>query len=424
MRVILDISAIGLGMLHPEGRGGAFRADEHLLEELAASGDCELLFCANHSSVTYDAAVAYLAGHPRLASHRVLGPPRQAARSWIRRGMTIAYRGVRRMFPAGEMPAALRAGGQLLDRSIHRPVTDSADGADVFHSTYFPLPPRPRGRSPQRFLTIYDLRYSRFPELYDARSIAVGQSILKSVGPRDWVITSSEASRRELVASGTVEPHQVFVVPLAADRNLFHPCTDPVELRRVRARHGIGEAPYILSLNSIDIRKNMHRAIAAFARLVRQERMGDLRFVIAGSPGSGSALMAEALAEAADVRGRIIHAGLVEDRDLAALYSGAAAFLYPSFYEGFGLPPLEAMQCGTPVITSDASSLPEVVGDAGLTVPAEDVDAMSAALLRVLSDSALRSSLAEKSIARASGFSWQRTAAGVLAAYRASLRAG
>lgn len=133
--------------------------------------------------------------------------------------LSAGYRWTRTIFPLGPLPGIVRSAGQLIDRRVHRQVTDTPAGADVFHSTYFALQPRRRGRSPQRFLTIYDLRYRRFPELYDARSIAVGEEILKSVGPRDWVITSSEASRAELVASGAVEPHQVFVVPLAADRH-------------------------------------------------------------------------------------------------------------------------------------------------------------------------------------------------------------
>jgi glycosyltransferase involved in cell wall biosynthesis len=423
MRVVLDISTLGLGGLHRETRGGLIRVDEHLVEELAASTECELAFCANHSGLAYDGVREYLRNHPVLARYPLLGAPQAGARSFLRRGMTGAYRRARAMFPFG-LPRIVRSGGQLLDRTIHRAVVDTPAGADVFHSTHVPLPPRPRGRrSPQRFLTIYDLRERRFPELYDARSTAVADAILNSVGPGDWVITSSEASRAELVAFGVAEPQQVFVVPLAADPRLFHPCSDPDVLRRVRGRYGIGDGPYILSVNSIDIRKNMHQAIRAFTRLVRQERLGDLQLVIAGSAGSGSSLLTGAVAEAAEARGRIIQAGFVDDADLAALYSGATAFLYPSFYEGFGLPPLEAMQCGTPVITSNASSLPEVVGEAGVMVPADDLDALCAAMLDLVTKPALRRSLQEKSLARAAEFSWQRTAAGVVAAYRAAVSA-
>jgi glycosyltransferase involved in cell wall biosynthesis len=342
------------------------------------------------------------------------------ARTLVGRGIAGGYRWARALFPRG-LPPLVRWGGQRIDRQVHAPVVEGPAGADIFHSTHFPLPPRRNGRSPQRLLTIHDLRHWRFPDLYDARGLAAARAPVSSVRPEDWVITSSEASRAELVASGAVEPHQVFVVPLAADSDLFRPCHDPEARQRVGTRYGIGDGPYILSLNTIDIRKNMHHAVRAFARLVRQERPGGLQFVIAGSAGSGSSLMTATIAEAADVRRHIVLTGPVDDADLAALYSGATAFLYPSIYEGFGLPPLEAMQCGTPVITSNASSLPEVVGEAGVMVPPDDLDALCAALLDVVTKPDLRQSLGARSLARAAEFSWPRTAAAVLAAYRATM---
>ena len=420
VRVLLDISTLGLGELHPETRGGGFRVDQHLAQQLAASSECELAFCANHSSVAFAAASDYLRNRPALADCPLLGPEQRAS-SIARRSLEAAYRWTRKIFPFGSLPRVIRSGGELIDRRIHRQVTDLPAGADIFHSTYFPLPPRSQGRSPERFLTIYDLRYRRFPDLHDARSRAVGESMLTSVGPRDWVMTSSESSRDELITYGDLDARQIFVVPLAADRTLFHPCADPEAQRRVRTRYGIGDGPYILSLNSIDVRKNMDHAIRAFSQLIRQERLGELQFVIAGSKGTGSSRVATALAAASDLRARIVQTGFVEDADLAALYSGALAFLYPSFYEGFGLPPLEAMQCGTPVITSNSSSLPEVVGDAGIMVPTDDLDALCAAILDLVNRSELRQLLAQKSLARAAQFSWARTASSVLAAYRAAI---
>jgi glycosyltransferase involved in cell wall biosynthesis len=418
MRVTLDISTLGLGTLHSQPAcSGLLRADEQLVDALAASGECELAFCANHSSIAYDGARHYLRARPALSHHPLVAAPRAEGRALAGRGIASTYRWARTMFPRG-LPRLVRSGGQLLDRRLHGAVVEGPTGADVFHSTHFPLPARLSGRSPQRFVTIYDLRHWRFPGLYDARSIAAARAIAASVSPADWVITTSEASRTEILESGLARPGQVFVVPLAADRRLFRPCRDAHELRRVRARYGIGDGRYILSLNSSDVRKNLHRAVRAFAHLVRQEQPGELQFVIAGSAGPGTSPLAAAIAEAADLRGRIVQTGSVEDADLAALYSGATAFLYPSFYEGFGLPPLEAMQCGAPVITSNTSSLPEVVGDAGIMVPPEDRDALCAALLDVLTKPALRRSLREKAIARAATFSWARTAAATLAAYR------
>jgi glycosyltransferase involved in cell wall biosynthesis len=422
LKILLDISIIGIGVIHPHMRGGGFRVDERLIAELAASGECELAFCANHSSVFHRGAEEYLLNRPALSKSALLGSPHSGTRS-LRRMLAAAYRQARVVFPLGPLPGALRSGGHLLDRGVHRPVTDMPGGADIFHSTHFPLPPLGRGASPHRFLTIYDLRTQRFPTLYDARSRSVADAILKSVGRGDSVITTSQSSRDELLGTGRLQPDQVFVVPLAADPERFKPCSDPEALRDVRSRYGIGEGPYILAVSSIDIRKNMHLAIRAFTRLVREQPVGELQLVIAGASGSGTAEMAHALKDTREVRGRIVETGFVRDDDLAALYTGAVAFLYPSLYEGFGLPPLEAMQCGTPVITSNGSSLQEVVGDAGVMVDAEDVDALSAAMLDLLASPDLRARLSQRSLARATLFSWKRTGTAVLAAYRAALNA-
>ena len=421
MKILLDISTLGLGVLHPEWRGGGFRVDERLVEELAKRSECDISFCANYSGITWAAARQYLDAHPRLSARPLLGADSGGGQSLLRRILTSAYRATRKVFPRGPLPNTLRSAGQLLERGTHRTVADRPRGADIFHSTHFPLPPS-AGRSPQRFLTIYDLRYRRFPELYDARSKEVGDAILQSVGPRDWVITSSEASRADLAAAGVTTTDRIFVVPLAADRERFRRCDDPSELRRVRTRYGIAAAPYILSLSSIDVRKNMDAAVRAFARLIRREPLDDLQLVIAGSPGSGSSRMAAALEETADVRSRILQIGFVDESDLAALYSGAIAFLYPSLYEGFGLPPLEAMQCGAPVITSNTSSLPEVVGEAGIMVAPDDLDAMSAAMRDVATSSGLREELSRKSLERAAHFTWERTVESVLSAYRSALQ--
>jgi glycosyltransferase involved in cell wall biosynthesis len=123
------------------------------------------------------------------------------------------------------------------------------------------------------------------------------------------------------------------------------------------------------------------------------------------------------------IRGRIVLTGYVDDADLAPLYRGATAFVYPSLYEGFGLSQLEAMQCGTPVIASNTSSMPEVVGDAGILVDPRDGDALCQAMLDLCRDAPMRARLSERSLARAARFTWERTTREALAAYRAALEA-
>jgi glycosyltransferase involved in cell wall biosynthesis len=421
MRILYDVSALGLGELYPLSRGGSFRVHQHLAEGLAAHPECELLLCANHSSVAYQGAAEYLRGNPALAGLPLVAPRPTGAAARVRAGVRRAHRWTRALVGSNVLPPLLRSGGAYVDRALHPPVGDASPPVDVFHSPGFPLPPRPRrGRAPQRFLTVYDLAHTR-PELYDPAHRHAGQVILGSLREGDWVITSSHATRAELCALGIAPPERVFVAPLAADRRLFHPGADAERIEGARRRHGIPPGPYILSVNNVDLRKNLHLAVRAFARLARQERTDDLCFVLAGHAGTGSPRLQEALDELGPLRGRVIVAGFVEDEDLAPLYAGATAFVYPSRYEGFGLPPLEAMQCGTPVITSNAASLPEVVGDAAIMVDADDGDALCDAMLRVYRDAPLRERMREASLARAALFSWERCTEQTLAAYRTAL---
>jgi glycosyltransferase involved in cell wall biosynthesis len=210
----------------------------------------------------------------------------------------------------------------------------------------------------------------------------------------------------------------VFVIPLAADPRVFHPCRDTSRIATLRDRLGIGDAPYLLALNAHEPRKNMDVAIRAFTRAVAEGGARDLTLVIAG-PTSAAPGIQSALADAAHRGARVILAGYVPDDDLATLYGGALAFVYPSVYEGFGLPPLEAMQCGTPVIAGRVASLPEVVGNAGILVDLGDPDALGAAMLRLSRDAALREQLSALSLERAAGFSWERCTQQTLATYRA-----
>jgi glycosyltransferase involved in cell wall biosynthesis len=417
IRVLYDISALGIGEVSEHGRGGSYRADRHLVECLARSGECELLFCANYASLAYDGCVKYLRSHAALRDVPLL----RHEESWIRRGMREAIALTHRSFKIRRgdrpLPRLVRACGALVDTRVRRPVVDALPPVDIHHSSTTPLPPPvKRRRAPRRFVTIYDLRGTRGH--MTAAEAAYQRTLVGSVREDDWVLTSSESTRRALCSTGIDESH-IRVVPLAADRCVFHPeChEDPAALR---ARHGIPPGPYLLALNSRTPRKNVGRTVDAFARLVAQNTIRNLSLVLAGT-ADGADPTSPLGVQRLEVRQRIVRTGRVPDTTLAALYRSATAFVYPSLYEGFGLPPLEAMQCGTPVITSNTSSLPEVVGDAGLLVDPYDVEALADAMLRLSSDPTLRQSLRAKGFARAAAFSWERTAACTIAAYRAAL---
>jgi glycosyltransferase involved in cell wall biosynthesis len=210
-------------------------------------------------------------------------------------------------------------------------------------------------------------------------------------------------------------PARVHTIPLAASEQ-FAPAP-PAEVERVRRRYKIA-GEYILALGSIQPRKNLVRLVRAYSALRRARPHAKLpQLVLAGKKAwlYDETLRAIADSEAAE---NVLLTGYVPEADLPALYTGALAFAYPSYFEGFGLPPLEAMRCGTPVVAADRTSLPEVVGDAGLLVNPFDEDAITQALARLIDDASLRAELRSKGIAHAARFSWHETARQTLEVYQ------
>lgn len=421
MRILLDVSGLGLGHLYRESRSGSFRVHRHLAEELARRGDCELLLCANASSVAYAGCVEYLRSSPVLAHVPLLAPAAAVPR--LGRVAAPVHRTVRALLPGRAFPDWLHRAARRVDQRVHPPVGDADPPVDIFHSPVTALPSRPGGRrSPRRLLTIYDAVHAGNAHLHDPGRVEGFRRALASLREDDWVLTTSHATRADLCQGGLF-PERVFVTPLAADSATFYPCADAARIQAVRDALGIPPGDYLLALNVMDRRKNMVGTVRAFARLVRQERVPGLSLVLAGPAGAGSPLLAAAVSEAHAAGARIVTTSFVPDEALAPLYSGALAFVYPSLHEGFGLPPLEAMQCGTPVITSNTSSLPEVVGNAAVMVDPLNEDALCQAMLDVVHDTALRRRLRGLSLQRAATFSWTRFAEETLGAYRAVLAA-
>jgi glycosyltransferase involved in cell wall biosynthesis len=221
--------------------------------------------------------------------------------------------------------------------------------------------------------------------------------------------------RQDIIATYRIAPERVSVIPLAAPAR-YGPVTDERELQRVRQTYGIN-GEYILSVGSIQPRKNLVRLIAAYASLRRADAGSELPKLVL--VGKRAWLYDETLRaiEESGVGNWIVLTGYVAETDLPALYSGAICFVYPSYFEGFGLPPLEAMKCGAPVIVGNRTSLPEVVGDAGLLVDPFDENAIASAVTRLMNDSNLRAELRVKGLNRAKLFDWRETARRTLEVY-------
>ncbi len=300
---------------------------------------------------------------------------------------------------------------RLLWSLWHAPRDLRRHPVDVFHGvTGFELP----GRGPWALVTtVHDLVPFRFPHLVPARHRWAVRALLGPALRRARrVIAVSEATRAELLARYRLPPARVVVVPEAAATHFAPPAPDA--LARARARYGLAR-PYVLFVGLLEPKKNLEALLAAVARLRRDGAWGDTELVVVGAPGWGPAPAARAHALGLD--GAVRFVGPAPDADLPALYGGALAFAFPSLWEGFGLPVLEAMAAGAPVVASNRGALPEVTGGAALLVePAPDP--LAEGLARILADADLRARLREAGLRRAAAFSWERTARETLAVYR------
>ena len=272
---------------------------------------------------------------------------------------------------------------------------------DCFYSPDFVLPPL-RHDTPA-LLTVHDLSFLRHPETFPpALRAYLENAVPRSVARADHILADSNATRDDLINLLNVAPSKVTTLYSGVSPR-FTPNGTPGERQRLQSKYGIGDTPYILALGTVQPRKNYVRLMEACDPLAEKR---DLHLIIVGRP----AWLSEPIVAAAEQRDHVRLMGFLDDADLPALYRQAAAFAFPSIYEGFGLPPLEAMASGTPVVVSAASSLPEVVGDAGLTIDPLDVPAWTTALTRILDDETLRARLRQAGLARAATFTWTRTA--------------
>lgn len=315
------------------------------------------------------------------------------------------------------VPVALAQQVKGLDAACVLPGDVARTGADVFLAT-------------DPGAVALDDRFGTVAVLYDAIPLAIPGSVnaldalwfrraLSRMRRCQAIVAISEASRRDGIRLSGLDPSRIRVVPLAVDGAIFHPLAVE-ECRLVAARLGV-RRPYLLYAGGFDPRKGVDRLVDAFAGS-GLPATHDLLLVGALVGPRGVAIGARARRSPAARSIRLL--GFVSDGDLAHLYGGASAFVFPSVYEGFGLPVLEAMACGAPVIAHQVSSIPEVAGDAALYVEPAASEALARAMARVVGDPGLREDLRARGLARAAGFSWGRTAKGMVEACREAVRRG
>jgi glycosyltransferase involved in cell wall biosynthesis len=297
---------------------------------------------------------------------------------------------------------------------IHIPWVLHREQPDVFHAPHYVLPPAVRCRS---VVTIHDCIHLMFPQYLPNRAAyayARG-SMWNAARKADRILTVSEASKRDILHFFNVRPEKIDVVYNAIDERFWNLPSDE-EIARVRERYQLAHR-FVLYVGNIKPHKNLVRLIEAFDGLRRLGGFDDVKLLIIGDEISKLPALRRAV-HSHKLHKEVRFLGYLNDETLAILYRLASVFVFPSLYEGFGLPPLEAMASGTPVVTSNVSSLPEVAGDAAILVDPVSVESIVDGMRRVLSDPVLAQELRKRGLVRARAFSWERSVAHTHDIYR------
>ncbi len=268
----------------------------------------------------------------------------------------------------------------------------------------------PRVSPKQTVVTMHDIGFHRLPKLYKGRQVRVHEHAMKEIKKRAArIITVSQFSAREMVEAYGIDPKKIAITPLGVEHNVYRPIADG-DLVDQRVRRYEIPHPYFLCVGRLEAKKNIVTLIRAFNEFKVRRGMGDpMHLVLVGIPGFGYDDIKRAI-NASTVKSDILELGYVPEGDMPYLMNGAEALIHPSLYEGFGLPPVQAMASGCPVISSNAASLPEVIGDAGLFFSPNEMEELVTCMNRLVSEPGLKHDLREKGIAQAAKYTWQRTA--------------
>ena len=370
-----------------------------------ATGSGEHLYYLLEGLDAVDEANQYLVLYPRLSNTQIVRTPHLGSHFQIKEVRDSSERlGIRF--------------GKLWWEQVGLRRACAEEGVDLLHSPYFASPLVPNVPT---VVTVHDViplilpRYGRSPH---ARAYV--KLVSAAVRRARAIITVSEASKRDIVRALGIPDERIHVVYNAVDSNLRQIC-DEAALEGVRDAHGIG-GDYLLYFGGFDERKNVERIVRAYLA-ARSRFLRPCQLVLAGSLN----LVGEhplypdprPLIHKLDLEGQVIVTGRISEEEKPLLYSAATAFVFPSLYEGFGIPVLEAMACGAPVITSNVSSLPEVAGDAALMADPTSIEALAEAMVRLVNEEPLREELRRRGFQRVVGrFNWEASALKTLEVYR------
>jgi glycosyltransferase involved in cell wall biosynthesis len=411
MKVFVDVADLADNAEHNAARSGIFRATEAVVEALAEYSKLDIR--PIHMGRLLAFQKLDLSPHGLdLLTGLDLGKSNFQKRSpAFRRASVFRY---------DRIYEALNAATDW-ERTIGSAKMLNRDRCLLHSTTLAAMPDKFTRKNVTRFLTIYDLTPVLFPKFFDGTLVVDWFfSLLKSIRPDDFVFCCSEATRRDLLnAMPYLNPDQV-VVNYLAGAPFFKPTTNPSESKAALTKLGIGNRPFFLTTSTIEPRKNIPLLVNAFFDFARQNRNKEVCLVICGAPGwQYTQIMSQIVDKIPrSHRGQIYFVNHVGDSLLRELYRSCLGFIYPSTYEGFGLPILEAMMCGAPIVASNASSIPEVVGKAGISCAPSDRLGFSEALCKLSESTQLRRTLSKQSLIQSKNFTLQKLAERTERGYR------
>ena len=297
------------------------------------------------------------------------------------------------------------------------------ESVDVIHSLYYPNPEIGNTKKNVRFITIHDLIPLKYPEFVTSSHYRQFLHYLKKLDiQRDWFFSVSEATKEDLCEILKVDEKRVIVNHLAASDNTFYRDNNIEKFNLLKKRIGLKCEGYFLSVATLEPRKNLQFILKCYKNVFAIRAIDrSIKLILVGRQGWMTDNILQIINSDTILKNNVLITGFLQDEDLRVLYSNAAGFIFPSLYEGFGLPVLEAMQCGSPVIASNTSSLPEVVGDSGILVDPFDKTEMCEAMICLISSESMRIRLSKKGIERAKQFSWEKCALNTVKAYKHAL---
>jgi len=428
-KVLFDATMLGLCTSDVKHQTGVYRMIDNVAKRIVASGQIKVDFYADSF---IDETKKYLAFNTVYKNTKLIDAgstgldhfPTKFEKEEARLTQKIE----RATSPYTKQWYTLRRSLLNTTHTVFSPFREKKDDGfekfDIFHSSFLPINDYFLSKPDiKRFLTVHDLIAILFPNYFIGQPVPVKDAI-DWMKPSDFFFTNSQYTKSDLCNyRKDVNPDNVFVTHLAADPQIFYHVSEKGKINDVLKKHSIPtNQPYFLGVSTLEPRKNIDQVIRCFSQIVQQERLlKDTNLVLVGKRGWDYQKIFDTLDVNPAIRNKVFFTGFVDNTDLAPIYCGSLGFMYMSLYEGFGLPPLEAMQCGVPVITSNTSSLPEVVGDAGITLDPKDDAALCQAILNLYQDSALRERMRAASLQQAAKFSWDKTVQQTIQAYKYAL---